>query len=332
MARTATLVGAGLLIGLVLGGHPSPTVAQTDPALTRLISSDAKKFQHELDRAVAEGYRLVAGDAGVEVAIFERANDGAKRSYVFANDVEKFLKEKKLEAGYSLVASTFGADQVWFGAIFERIEGDDRQRTYRFLKAGSTVGIRKKLVDDGGARGAAVVAITAGGDGVGVILEDGPNAGEVAVIAGNSGTLAREISAAAAKGLCVVDSDGVRGAIYVLQACASGQATPAYEVISSMKTGTFTKELNDALAKGQRFVPASLIGVEKKALMSTYANEFVGLLESATNAGAPSSYRVLATIRLGTLAVELEAAAKEGFRVAALTIGPKESLVVMEKR
>jgi hypothetical protein len=331
MTRSRSLVGAGLLVGSLLAAHPAFALDQADSSLTRVISSDAKKLQGELDRAVADGYRLVAGHAGVEVAIFERADDGSKRAYLFVDDVDKFLKEQKLQPGYRLVASTFGADQVWFGAIFERVEGDDRQRAYRFLKAGSTGGIRKKLVDEGGARGAAVIAVTAGGDGVGVILEDTPNAPDVAVISGNTGTLAREISAAAAKGLCVVDSDGIRGAIYVMQGCANGQAAPAYEVISTTKTGTFAKELNAATAKGTRFVSASLIGVEKKALM-TYANEFVALVESAANAGAAPAYRVFAAVRLGTLGKEIEAAAQEGFRLAAFTTGPTESLVVMEKR
>lgn len=221
---------------------------------------------------------------------------------------------------------------MWFGAIFERADGDDRQRAYRFLKAGSIDSMRKKLVEEGGARGADVVAVSAGREGVGVILEDAPNAPDLALISGNTATLAREISAAAAKGLCLVDSDGVRGAIYVMQGCASGQAAPAYEVISTTKTGTFENELNDAVAKGQRLVRASLIGVEKKALMSTYANEFVAVVESAADAGPAPVYRVLAAVRLGTLGKEIEAAVKEGFRVAAFTIGPKESLVVMEKR
>lgn len=330
MARSRSIGVAGILVGSLLAGYPAVALSQSDSPLTRLVSSDAKKFQGELDRAVADGYRLVAGDAGVEVAIFERADDGAKRSYLFVDDVDRFLKEEKLPPGYRLIASLFGADQVWFGAVFERVEEDDRQRAYRFLKAGSTGGIRKKLVDEGGARGAAIVAVAGGGDGVGVILEDGADAGDVTVITGNTGTLAREISAAAARGLCLVDSDGIRGAIIVMQKCASGQAAPTYEVIATTKTGTFEKELNDAFAKGQRFVPASLIGVEKKALM-TYALEFVALVESG-GAGAAPAYRVLAAIRLGTLAREIETAAKEGFRLAAFTIGPKESLVVMEKR
>jgi hypothetical protein len=329
MARSTSLVVAGLFMTLLSVGHAPSALAQAD-SLTRLVSSDAKKFQGELDRAATDGYRLVGGNAGVEVAIFERADDGTKRSYVFADDVEKFLKEKKLQPGYRLVASAFGGDELWFGAIFERV--DDRQRAYRFVKAGSPGAMRKKLVDEGGARGATVRAVSAGGDGVAVILEDSPNAGEVAVVAsGNTGTLASEISAAAAKGLCLVDSDGIRGAIFVLQGCAGGEAAPSYQVLSTTKTGTFQAELNAAAAKGQRFVAPSLLGVEKKALM-TYAHEFVGLVETTASAGPQATYRVLATTRLGTLAKELEAAAQETYRLVAFTTGPKEWLIVMEKR
>ena len=330
MACSTSLAGARLLVGFLLVGHLPSALAQADPSLTRLVASDEKKFQGELDRAVADGYRLMGGDAGVEVAIFERAGDGPKRSYVFAKDVEKFLKEQKLQPGYRLVASTFGGDQLWFGAIFERVDGDDRQRAYRLLKARSTGAMRKKLVDEGGARGAMVVAVTAGGDGVAVILEDSPTVPEVAIASGNTGTLKSEV--AAAKGLCLVDSDGLRGAIFVLQGCASGRSSPAYEVLSTMKTGTFQDELNAAAAKGQRLVAPSLIGVEKKALMNAYAHEFVALVEATMTADPQPTYRVLATTRIGTLGRELEAAAQEGFRFVAFTIGPKEALIVMEKR
>ena len=165
-----------------------------------------------------------------------------------------------------------------------------------------------------------------------MILEDSPNAAEVAVASGNTGTLKSEISAAAAKGLCIVDSDGIKGAIYVLQGCPSGHASPAYEVLSTMRTGTFQEELNAAAAKGQRLVAPSLIGVEKKALMNAYANEFVAVVETAAAAGPPPSYRVLAATRIGTLGRELEAGAQEGYRFVAFTIGPKESFIVMEKR
>ena len=307
--------------------------AQTAPRLTRVISSDAKKFQGELDRAVADGYRFVSGDAGIEIAIFERADDGVKQSYLFADDVEKFLKEQKLPAGYRLVAPTFGADPYWFGAIFERVDGDDRQRAYRFVKTGSTGGMRKKLEEEGAARGALVLAVAAGGAGVGVILEDAPNAPNVAVVAsGNTGTLLRELSAAASKGFCIVDSDGIKGPFYVLQECARGQANPTYEVLSTTKAETFEKELNAAATKGQRLVASSLIGVEKKALMGAYNHELVGVVESVANGGPAPAYRVFSTVRLGTLALEIEAAAKDGFRFVAFTIGAKESFAVMEKR
>ena len=331
MARHTSFVGAGLLVSL-LAGHPSSVLAQTDPLLTRLVSSDPKKFQGELDRAVADGYRLVGGDASIDVAIFERADDGVRRSYLFADNVDKFLKAQKLPPGYRLVPSTFGGDLAWFGAIFEHVDGDDRQRAYRFVKAGSTGGIRKKLVDEGAARGALVLAVAGGGDGVAVILEDSTGVSELAVIASGTGSLGREISSAASKGLCIVDSDGIRGAVFVLQGCASGQSAPVYHAIATTKTDTFENELNAAAAKGQRFVPASLIGVEKKLLMTPVSSEIVGLMETTAAAGPQPSYRVLATVRLGTLAKELEDSAKAGFRLVAFTIGPNESLMVLEKR
>jgi hypothetical protein len=164
-----------------------------------------------------------------------------------------------------------------------------------------------------------------------VILEDSASAAEVAVVATSSGSLGSEISAAASKGLCVVDGDGIKGAIFVLQGCAGGQAAPGYAVLSTIKTGTFEDELNAAAGKGQRFVASSLLGVEKKALMA-YALEFVGLVEPAASDSPRSTYRLLATTRLGTLAKELEAAAQEGYRFVAFTLGQKQWLAVVEKR
>ena len=55
MACSRSLVGARLLVVALLVGHPPSALAQADPSLTRLVASDAKKFQGELDRAVADG-------------------------------------------------------------------------------------------------------------------------------------------------------------------------------------------------------------------------------------------------------------------------------------
>ena len=54
----------------------------------RITSAKESKFQEEIDRAVADGYRLVHGNASVQLAIWERASDSQRRSYVFVADVE----------------------------------------------------------------------------------------------------------------------------------------------------------------------------------------------------------------------------------------------------
>jgi hypothetical protein len=108
MTRSSSLVCAGLLVGSLLA-HPALASPHADVSITRVISSDAKTFQGELDRAVADGYRLAAGDAGIEVAIFERAGYGRKRAYLFV-DVDRFLKEIEAAAkeGFRLAAFTMG--------------------------------------------------------------------------------------------------------------------------------------------------------------------------------------------------------------------------------
>lgn len=56
MARSRSIDAAGLLGGSLLAGYPAVALSESDSPLTRFVSSDAKKFQAELDRAVADGY------------------------------------------------------------------------------------------------------------------------------------------------------------------------------------------------------------------------------------------------------------------------------------
>jgi hypothetical protein len=79
-------------------------------------------------------------------------------------------------------------------------------------------------------------------------------------------------------------------------------------------------------------VPASLVSIEKRALMmGAYNFEAVGLVEK-TDDTTPVSYRVIGTVRLGTFRKELEEAAAGGFRLVAFALGPKEKLAVLSKR
>jgi hypothetical protein len=103
-----------------------------------------------------------------------------------------------------------------------------------------------------------------------------------------------------------------------------------FRFISTTKTATFEKELNDWASKGLRFVSLA------KAFNDTGIG---GLLAREKESEGPKyEYRVLATNKLGTMKKELEAAAAEGFEFRGITTEKKfqpfaypETIVVMER-
>jgi hypothetical protein len=327
MRRLWTLTASSLVV-LVLDGHAA--LAQPVDRSYRVLLSKESKFEEELNREAAAGYRILTGDASVEFALLEPATDGTPRTYVFAPNVERFLKEKKLQPGFRLVATTFSADEYWFSAVFEKVQGDERLREYRLLKAGSVGALRKRL--EAGEAGFGFVALASGAPGAAALYEPRPDARSVTLIAsGNTGNLRQELQAAGDKGQCVVDSDGIKEAVYAMEPCPTGDIPRSYEVVATTKTETLEVELNAAAARGLRIVPGSIVGIEKRvALMGSYNYETVAILDKVAN--APSvTYRVLGTARLSTFEKELKTASAEGFKVTAFTIGPKEVVAVLEQ-
>ena len=299
-------------------------------AVYRVLSTKESRFQQELDRAAADGYRLVAGDAAFEVAILERVRDDKRRSYLFARDVEGFLKQKQVLPGFRLIPSTFSSDGNSYSAVFQKIDGDEQAREYGFVKARSPSALQK-LFEKGRDGAPGVIAIAWGGFGAAAIFEQRTEATAACIIAsGNTGALREQIQAAGKQGLCFVDSDGRKEAFYALAQCAGG-ASPDYDVIATTRTETFEKELNELAAKGLRLVAAGLVSIEKRVLMMKAHNiETVGVVERVVEP-TPIVYRVLSTLRLGTLEQELRAVAAEGFRLVAFAIGPKEWIAVLAK-
>jgi hypothetical protein len=103
-----------------------------------------------------------------------------------------------------------------------------------------------------------------------------------------------------------------------------------FRFISTTKTATFEKELNDWAGKGLRFVSLA------KAFNVTGLG---GLLAREKEGESPKyEYKVLATNRLGTMKKELEAAAAEGFEFRGITSQEKslpftypETIMIMER-
>ena len=79
-----------------------------------------------------------------------------------------------------------------------------------------------------------------------------------------------------------------------------------------------------------RLIPQSLVNIEKRLLMNAYNIEMVALVQKSAEA-TPVTYRVLSTIRVPTMAKELQAAGAEGFRLLSFAVGPKEAVAVVAK-
>jgi hypothetical protein len=115
---------------------------------------------------------------------------------------------------------------------------------------------------------------------------------------------------------------------------ASGPATitssQEFRFISTTKTSTFEKELNDAAQQGFQFVRLA------KAFNDTGLG---GLLaREKEGAGVKYEYKTLATNKLSTMKKELEAAAAEGYEFRGITTENKiipftfpETIVIMER-
>jgi hypothetical protein len=94
-----------------------------------------------------------------------------------------------------------------------------------------------------------------------------------------------------------------------------------YLLLSTMKTSTMQKELEEAAAQGFRIVASS---------SSCGQGEMVLFLERLAQPPSTYRYQLLATTRTGTMQKELNAAAKDGFRLLPRTTIAKEGLLSNE--
>lgn len=93
-----------------------------------------------------------------------------------------------------------------------------------------------------------------------------------------------------------------------------------YLLLSTLKTSTMQKELDEAAAEGFRVVTGS----------PTSTNEWAVLLERVAEPSAPYRYRLLATTKISTMRKELNEAAAEGYRLLPRTMTSKSGLLTVE--
>lgn len=94
-----------------------------------------------------------------------------------------------------------------------------------------------------------------------------------------------------------------------------------YLLLSTVKTSTMQKELDQASAQGFRIISAA---------SSCGQSEMVLFLERVTQPPDTYKYRLLATTRTSTMEKELNQAAQEGFRLLPRTITAKEGFLSNE--
>ena len=94
-----------------------------------------------------------------------------------------------------------------------------------------------------------------------------------------------------------------------------------YLLLSTIKTSTMQKELDEASAQGFRIISAA---------SSCGQAEMVLFLERVTRPPDTYKYRLLATTRTSTMEKELNQAAQEGFRLLPRTITAKEGFLTKE--
>jgi hypothetical protein len=94
-----------------------------------------------------------------------------------------------------------------------------------------------------------------------------------------------------------------------------------YLLLSTVKTSTMQKELDEASAQGFRIISAA---------SSCNQSEMVLFLERVTKAPDTYKYKLLATTRTSTMEKELNHAAQDGFRLLPRTITAKEGFLTNE--
>lgn len=93
-----------------------------------------------------------------------------------------------------------------------------------------------------------------------------------------------------------------------------------YLMLSTQKTSTMQRELDEAAAEGFRVVFGS----------PTSTTEMAVLMERVAEPSAPYNYRLLATTKISTMRKEVNEAAAEGYRLLPRTMISKDSFLTME--
>ena len=313
-----------VVVAAILMVASEPVVTQTESSY-RVLTPRNGEMQKALDGLTASSERVLLADAGMGVVIAQRGE--SPRAYLYVDDLERFITNKKIPAGFAFMPRTFGSDQGRLRALMEKTDGDERVRDYRFLKAGNS-GALVKQIEPAFADGYGLIGVVAGGGDAAVVLERTPTPPRRWTILGaaKSGTMQQELTGA--KGFRIVNGSGDGEAVYGL---VEEQDAADYLLLSTTKTETLEKEMNAAAAKSYRVVPGSVLGMEKRLFGQAAADGETFVVMERRPDNQPVAYRVLGMRRSSTLEREVAEAIGQGFAPIGLTVGFKETVVLLEK-
>jgi hypothetical protein len=271
-----------------------------------------KTLRAELDKVLAQGYVLVAGDASADVLVLEKRPAADQRKYLIADHLSKTI-EKSEYKGYRVLPWSFTNSQNAYAAMLVSLSEGEPQPEYKLATTAFTRNLQKD-VTEASAGGYRAIAMT-GLNGQGAVLEKLP--GETTTLASYEllatkkiSTMEKEIADAAGRGFKVVAATGAGHEILVLmESQPEGASKRDYKVISTSKTSTFEKEVNAAASQGYRIVPLTGAALKKATIMSAGANAYEQAIIMEKQTGASSQrYMFLGARREETIQKELNAA------------------------
>lgn len=341
MRRAMCLILWPLLLvsGSAVTNQPSPS--EPAPRYLVLDTRKADSLQKELDLAAAAGHRVLSGNAAYLVLVLERSPEAEPvREYRLLRDLGKELARASAE-GFRFMPSTLGARGV-ATAIVERDPGAPAGYEYVIVDTTRTSTLEREIVG-ALAQGYHVAGLASDNHGHFAVLErprggdpsaaELPPAGDrVKLLAANSpSTLQAELSAHAVLGYRVLFASAAKETLLWLERSETPAEAVEYRVLSTTKSDTLQREMNEAAAAGFRFLPRTLTAVQRTApLFGAYAHELGAVMEKAAPVPAVE-YLVVGTRRVSTLQKELQDSAARGYAVTRLILSYDEQVLVMER-
>jgi hypothetical protein len=337
-------------LGCCLSSLQSAAQSASPPRYRVLHTNELDTLQKELAAVSQEGYRVIAGDAGLRVLILERSP--ARHEYLVAEPVDQALRKGEIPPGYQVLPHTLGSSAlVPVSAVFEKAPSDERPRDYRTtdpLRTGSPQREILQAAADGykvlGIHGAdpgwLAIMERPGGSPAAPSAESGHKTDEsskdysppfLVLTTRKTGRMQKELNAAASNGFRLVSGAASQGSerrneiMYALEKQARDAPKPEYLLLATGKRSTLEREMNEAAGRGFRLHPRSMATVARMI-----GTEIVTVMEKARSP-EPLHYKVLGTKRIEALEKELGDAAADGYELAAFRIRGQEPIAVMQR-